>query len=66
MAPTLDLLEFPAAELYAMPAATQTLLDDAYADVDEWLADEVEASFFAQELTAFVTVVMARPSQKVF
>ena len=54
-APQLDLLEFPAAELYAMPAATQTLLDDAYADVDEWLADEVEASFSAQESTAFVT-----------
>jgi len=54
-APTLDLLEFPAAELYAMPAATQTLLDDAYADVDKWLADEVEASFSAQESTAFVT-----------
>ncbi|HOZ25970.1 MAG TPA: phage major capsid protein [Hyphomonadaceae bacterium] len=54
-APTLDLLEFPAAELYAMPAATQTLLDDAYADVDEWLADEVEASFSAQESAAFVT-----------
>jgi HK97 family phage major capsid protein len=54
-APTLDLLEFPAAELYAMPAATQTLLDDAYADVDEWLADEVDASFATQESTAFVT-----------
>jgi HK97 family phage major capsid protein len=54
-APTLDLLEFPAAELYAMPAATQTLLDDAYADVDDWLADEVEASFSAQESAAFVT-----------
>jgi HK97 family phage major capsid protein len=54
-APQLDLLEFPAAELYAMPAATQTLLDDAYADVDEWLADEVEQSFSAQESTAFVT-----------
>ena len=54
-APQLDLLEFPAAELYAMPAATQTLLDDAYADVDEWLADEVEASFSAQESAAFVT-----------
>jgi HK97 family phage major capsid protein len=54
-APTLDLLEFPAAELYAMPAATQTLLDDAYADVDEWLADEVEASFAAQESAAFVS-----------
>jgi HK97 family phage major capsid protein len=54
-APTLDLLEFPAAELYAMPAATQTLLGDAYADVDEWLADEVEASFSAQESAAFVS-----------
>lgn len=54
-APTLDLLQFPAAELYAMPAATQTLLDDAYADVDEWLADEVEASFAAQESAAFVS-----------
>jgi HK97 family phage major capsid protein len=54
-APTLDLLEFPAAELYAMPAATQTLLDDAYADIDEWLADEVETSFAAQESAAFVT-----------
>ncbi|MBI1360932.1 MAG: phage major capsid protein [Alphaproteobacteria bacterium] len=54
-APTLDLLEFPAAELYAMPAATQTLLDDAYADVDEWLAEEVDASFAAQESAAFVS-----------
>jgi HK97 family phage major capsid protein len=54
-APTLDLLEFPAAELYAMPAATQTLLDDAYADIDEWLADEVEASFSVQESAAFVS-----------
>ena len=54
-APTLDLLEFPAAELYAMPAATQTLLDDAYADIDEWLADEVEGAFSAQESAAFIT-----------
>ncbi|MDZ4760823.1 MAG: phage major capsid protein [Alphaproteobacteria bacterium] len=54
-APTLDLLEFPAAELYAMPAATQTLLDDAYADIDEWLADEVETAFASQESAAFVT-----------
>ena len=54
-APTLDLLEFPAAELYAMPAATQALLDDAYADIDEWLAEEVEAAFSAQESAAFVT-----------
>ena len=53
-APTLDLLEFPAAELYAMPAATQTLLDDAYADIDAWLADEVEGAFSAQESAAFI------------
>lgn len=51
----LSLLEFPAGELYAMPAATQTLLEDSYADVDAWLADEVEAAFAAQESAAFVT-----------
>jgi len=51
----LSLLEFPAGELYAMPAATQTLLEDSYADVDEWLADEVEAAFSVQESAAFVT-----------
>ncbi len=51
----LSLLEFPAGELYAMPAATQTLLEDSYADVDAWLADEVEAAFAAQESAAFIT-----------
>ncbi len=51
----LSLLEFPAGELYAMPAATQTLLEDSYADIDEWLADEVEAAFSVQESAAFVT-----------
>ncbi|GAB5457386.1 MAG: phage major capsid protein [Henriciella sp.] len=50
----LSLMEFPAGELYAMPAATQTLLEDAYADIDEWLADEVEAAFSVQESAAFV------------
>ncbi len=51
----LSLLEFPAGELYAMPAATQTLLEDTYADIDAWLADEVETAFAAQESAAFVT-----------
>ena len=51
----LDLLEFPAGELYAMPAATQALLEDAYADIDAWLADEVEIAFAAQESAAFVS-----------
>ncbi len=53
--PVLSELSFPAMELYAMPAATQTLLDDAIADIDAWLADEVETAFAEQEGTAFVT-----------
>jgi len=51
----LSLLEFPAGELYAMPAATQTLLEDTFADIDDWLAEEVETAFAAQESAAFVT-----------
>ena len=53
--PTLDELSFPAMELYAMPAATATLLDDAAVNIDQWLAQEVEQVFAAQEGTAFVT-----------
>ena len=54
-APVLDLLEFPAADLYASPAATQALLDDAFVSLDEWLAGEVEDAFASQETEAFVT-----------
>lgn len=54
-APTLKLLDFPAGELYAMPAATQALLDDSVADVDAWLAEEVRDVFAAQETAAFVS-----------
>lgn len=53
--PTLAELEFPAMELYAMPAATQTLLDDSAVDLDQWIAQEVESAFAAQESAAFVT-----------
>jgi HK97 family phage major capsid protein len=52
--PTLTELQFPAMELYAMPAATQTLLDDAAVDIDSWIAQEVEVAFAEQEGTAFV------------
>ncbi|MET4682868.1 phage major capsid protein [Brevundimonas faecalis] len=51
---SLALLEFASADLYACPAATQNLLDDALIDLDEWLAAEVEDAFAAQETTAFV------------
>ena len=52
--PTLAELSFPAMELYSMPAATQTLLDDAIVDIDQWIADEVETAFAEQEGAAFV------------
>jgi HK97 family phage major capsid protein len=53
-APTLAELTFPAMELYAMPAATQTLLDDAIVDIGAWLAEEVLIAFAEQEGAAFV------------
>jgi HK97 family phage major capsid protein len=53
-APTLKELSFPTMELYAMPAATATLLDDAVVDMDAWLADEIETAFAEQEGAAFV------------
>lgn len=52
--PTLAELSFPTMELYAMPAATQTLLDDAAINLDEWLAEEVQTAFAEQEGAAFV------------
>jgi HK97 family phage major capsid protein len=52
---TLAELSFPAMELYAMPAATQTLLDDAAVDIDAWIAAEVQTAFAEQEGLAFVS-----------
>ena len=52
--PTLDALSFPAMELYAMPAATATLLEDSAVNIDEWIAGEVELTFAVQEGAAFV------------
>jgi len=53
--PDITLVEFPTAELYAMPAATPVILDDALADVDQWLAEEVRDVFAAEEGKAFVS-----------
>jgi HK97 family phage major capsid protein len=47
-------MQFPAMELYAMPAATQALLDDGVVNLDEWIAREVETVFAEQESEAFV------------
>lgn len=53
--PTLSELSFPTMELYAMPAATQSLLDDSAVDVDAWIAEEVRVAFAEQEGSAFVS-----------
>lgn len=52
--PKLSALEFPAMELYANPAATQTLLDDAYINIEQWLADEVSITFADMEAPSFI------------
>ena len=53
--PTLAMLEFPAAELYANLAATQTLLDDSFVNLEDWIASEVEEAFAGQERAAFIS-----------
>ncbi len=53
--PTLSELSFPTMELYAMPAATASLLEDSAVNIDEWLAEEVRIAFAEQEGTAFVS-----------
>src|SRR5690606_36334973 len=52
---TLAELQFPSLELYAMPAATATLLEDSIVDLDQWISAEVEAALAEQEGAAFVS-----------
>lgn len=47
-------LQFPTMELYAMPAATSSLLEDSAIDIDSWITSEIEAAFAEQEGAAFV------------
>ncbi|WP_157113131.1 phage major capsid protein [Bradyrhizobium embrapense] len=47
-------LKFPVMEMYAMPAASQSLLDDAFVDIGAWIAGEVQLEFARQEGNAFV------------
>jgi HK97 family phage major capsid protein len=53
--PTLAEIQFPTMELYAMPSATQALLDDTAVNIDQWIAEEVQLAFAEQEGTAFVS-----------
>lgn len=53
--PTFTPLVFPVGEIYAQPAATQRLLDDAAIDFEAWLARELGDEFSRQEGIAFVS-----------
>lgn len=44
----------PSGELYANPAASQTMLDDAAFNLETWLADEIAMEFARAEGAAFV------------
>ncbi|MCV6576274.1 MAG: phage major capsid protein [Cohaesibacter sp.] len=45
----------PIGEIYAMPAATQTMLDDVFFDAEAWIAEEVQIEFAKQEGVAFIS-----------
>lgn len=53
--PGLTSLTFTTGEMYATPAITQVLLDDAALDLETWLAGEVQGEFAIQENIAFLT-----------
>lgn len=44
----------PSGDLYANPAASQAMLDDAAFDIETWLANEIALEFARAEGTAFV------------
>ncbi len=44
-----------AKEIYAMPYATQTLLDDSRINIEQWIANEVANEFAEEEGAAFIT-----------
>lgn len=52
--PQLGKWRIPAHEMYANPAATQRLLDDAEIDMEAWLAGKVADKFARGEAAAFV------------
>jgi HK97 family phage major capsid protein len=52
--PTLAEIAINTKEIYAQPAATQTLLDDSAIDIGGWLADEVGIEFNEQEGDSFI------------
>ena len=53
--PTFASMEITTGEIYANPAATQEMLEDAEIDLETWLASEVKDSFSDMENAAFIS-----------
>lgn len=53
--PTFNEIAPPFGDLYANPAASQAMLDDAAFDVEAWLANEIAMEFARAEGAAFVS-----------
>jgi HK97 family phage major capsid protein len=53
--PTFTEIAPPTGELYANPAASQAMLDDASFDIEGWLAREIASEFARAEGAAFVS-----------
>ncbi|MEO0588992.1 MAG: phage major capsid protein [Pseudomonadota bacterium] len=54
-APNFSEIAPPAGDLFANPAASQTMLDDAGFDIETWLANEIAIEFARAEGAAFVS-----------
>ena len=52
--PTIGVRRIPVHEIYAMPKATQQLLDDARVNVEDWLARKIALRMGNTENTAFI------------
>jgi HK97 family phage major capsid protein len=53
--PELTKIRIPVHELYARPRTTQRLLDDAFLNVESWLAEKISAQMAEVENTAFIS-----------
>jgi len=52
--PTIGVRRLPVHEIYAMPKATQQLLDDARVNVEEWLSGKIASKMAVTENAAFI------------
>jgi HK97 family phage major capsid protein len=53
--PQIGTVDFTPGEIYANPAISQGLLDDAAVDLEQWLGSEVDTEFARQEGIAFLS-----------